>query len=150
MEYSIGQVGRVVAARFHDGEDVYAGIQAVAARESISSAVVYVVGGAKCAKVVVGPRDLQGPLVPLTREFDDAREIVGVGTLHMAEGKPALHLHGAIGRGEETIVGCPRLGLEAYLVLEVIIFELLGLDALRQLDPATGLHLLAFAKPKRV
>ena len=150
MEYTRGQIGRVFASRLHDGEGVYAGIEEMARREGIESAMVFVVGGARRGRVVVGPKSAQGPIEPMIAEFDDAREIVGLGTLHPADGAPSLHLHGAIGRGGECIVGCPREGLDTFLVLEVFVIEVTGLGAGRRLDPASGLHLLGFAGATRV
>lgn len=150
MEYTSGRIGRVFAARFHDGEGVYAGIEEIARREKIESAIAFVLGGARRGRVVVGPRRADGPIEPMIAEFDDAREIVGVGTLHLAEGEPSLHLHGAIGRGGETIVGCPREALNVFLVLEVFLIEVTGLGASRQLDPASGLRLLSLVNPTRV
>ncbi len=150
MEYATGRIGRVFAARFQDGEAVYAGIEEIARREKIESAMVFLLGGARRAGVVVGPESPEGPIEPMVRRFDDAREIVGVGTLHPAEGKPSLHLHGAIGRGDRALVGCPREGLEVFLVLEVVLIELTGLGAGRQLDPASGLRLLSLAGATKV
>ncbi len=150
MEYASGSMGRVFAARFHDGEGVYAGIEEIARREGVTSAIVFLVGGARRGRVVVGPQRSDGPIEPMLREFDDAREIVGVGTLYAADGKPALHLHAGIGRGDEVIVGCPREGLDAFLVLEAFLIEVEGLAAGRELDPASGLKLLAFADATQV
>jgi predicted DNA-binding protein with PD1-like motif len=151
MEYSVGSVGRVIAARFRDNEPVYAGIEEIARRENVASACVLAVGGVRRGKVVVGPKDPNGKLAAMTEQFDDARELVAVGTLHRADGQPALHLHGAIGRGEKpAIVGCPRQGLDAFLVLEVFIIELLGLNATREIDPVTGLHLLELARATQI
>jgi len=150
MEYTSGSIGRVFAARFRDGEDVYAGIEAIARREEIASAVVLAVGGARRGPVVVGPRETTGRIEPMLREFDDARELVAVGTIHPADGRPSLHLHAGIGRGDEALVGCPRLGLETFLVLEVFILEVAALDADRRVDPSSGLKLLAFADAVKV
>lgn len=146
MEYQIGRVGRVLAARLNEGEDVYAEIEGLAAKESIACAAVLVVGGLRSAKVVVGPKDPHGPIVPQYREFDDAREIAGVGTIFRDDSGPKLHLHGAIGRGEEAINGCPRGGAKVFCVLEVILIEIDGLDAAREIDPAFGLKLLRLAR----
>ena len=145
MEYAEGSLGRVFAARFRDGEPVYAGIEEIARREGISSAVVLAVGGARRGGVVCGPKDAEGPVEPMVAGFDDARELLAVGTIHPDDDGPALHLHAGLGRaGEEPIVGCPREGLDAYLVLEVFVIEVTGLNAARKLDPASGLKLLAF------
>ena len=143
MEYEIGRIGRVIVARGFDGEDVYAEIESVAAKENIRNAAVVVVGGLRSGKVVVGPEDPTGPIKPMFRQFDDAREIAGVGTIFCDGNKPVLHLHAAIGRGGETIVGCPRGGASVFCVLEVILFEIEGVDAARKIDPELGLKLLS-------
>ena len=142
MEYSVGQVGRVIFARGFEGEDVYQQIEGIARKENIACAAVMVVGGLRSAKVVVGPKDPHGPIKPLFREFNDAREIAGVGTLFNDSAGPKLHMHGAIGRGDEVIAGCPRGGATVFCVLEVIIIEIVGVDARRQKDPELGLDLL--------
>ena len=41
-----------------------------------------------------------------------------------------------------------RLGLNTWLVLEVVVVEMLGLDASRRLDPESGLKLLRFLSPR--
>jgi len=142
MEYQVGRIGRVVVARGFEGEDVYAEIEAIAAREKIACAAVLVVGGLRLGKVVVGPKNPTGPIEPTYAEFDDAREIVGVGTIFPDEPGPSLHLHAGIGRGSETIIGCPRGGASVFCVLEVILFEIEGVDAARRPDPDLALRLL--------
>ena len=67
---------------------------------------------------------------------------MGVGTIFSDESGPKLHLHAGIGRGDTTIVGCPRGGASVFCVLEVIIMEITGIDASRELDPEIGLKLL--------
>jgi len=146
MDYQVGRAGRVVLARGFEGEDLYAGIESVAAKENIRNAAVIVVGGLRKAKVVVGPKEPTGPIEPEFREFDDAREIAGVGTIVCDEDGPKLHMHGAIGRGDDTIAGCPRGGAKVFCVLEVVFIELDGIDASRQLDPDTGLKLLTLLR----
>ncbi len=143
MDYTVGKIGRVVVARGFEGEDIYQEIEGIAAREDIRSASVIVVGGLRKAKVVVGPRNPEGPIEPVYREFDDAREIAAVGTIFWDDEKPVLHMHGAIGRGDETLAGCPRGGASVFCVLEVVLIEILGVDARRELDEATGLKLLS-------
>ena len=145
MEYTSGRIGRVFAARFVDGESVYAGLEEIARREKVDSAIALVIGGARRGRVVVGPRRTDGPIEPMIAAFDDAREIVAVGTIHPADGGPSLHLHGAIGRGGETMVGCPREGLDVFLVLEAFLIEVTGVGGSRRLDPASGLRLLSLA-----
>ncbi|MFP3937928.1 MAG: PPC domain-containing DNA-binding protein [Phycisphaerae bacterium] len=146
MDYSVGSIGRVVVARGFDGEDVYEGVEKIARDEGIRCAAVVVVGGLRSGKVVVGSKSPEGPIEPQTVEFDDAREIAGVGTIVPDEEGPKLHLHGAIGRGgEKTLAGCPRGGATVFCVLEVVIFEVRDVDAARKIDPELGLKLLTLA-----
>jgi predicted DNA-binding protein with PD1-like motif len=91
---------------------------------------------------VTGPQNTTGKVVPHYEEFDDARELVGVGTVFLHEGKPTLHFHAGIGRGDSALVGCPRAGMAVYLVLEVIITEIVGAKAERAYDEESGLNLL--------
>ena len=149
MDYDVGRIGRVIVARGFDGEDVYECIESVAAKEDVRSAAVIVVGGLRSGKVVVGPKNVTGRPEPQYAEFDDAREIVGVGTIFPdgEDEKPSLHLHAGIGRGgEEPIVGCPRGGATVFCVLEVVIIEIEGVDAARRLDPATAFKLLTLGR----
>jgi predicted DNA-binding protein with PD1-like motif len=133
----------------HEDDKVYDSIQKVAEKEGVSSAVVFVIGGVKNGAVVAGPMDQdERPLKTIVKSFDDAREIAGIGTLFKNEvGEIKLHMHASIGKGSEPIVGCPRLGLDCWLVTEVIILELLGLNAVRAKESG-GLELLKFLTPK--
>jgi len=145
MDYQIGRPGRVIVARGFDGEQIYEQIERLAAKEQVRSAAVILIGGVGAAKVVVGPKRTTGPIAPQFVQFDDAREVAGVGTIFCDESGPKLHLHSAFGRGREALVGCPRGGASVFCVLEVVIIEIDGIDAARTLDPQTGLELLALA-----
>lgn len=146
MDYQVGKIGRTVVARLFEGEDIYAEIEGLAARENIRCATVQLVGGIRRGKVVVGPVNPTGPIEPNFTEFDDAREIVGVGTIFWDDEGPKMHLHAGIGRGSEAIVGCPRGGASVFCVLEAVIIELTDIDACRALDPEIGLKLLTLGK----
>jgi len=143
MEYTQGTLGRLFVARLHDGESIYDVVEEIARREGIHAASVLAVGGMRRGKVVTGPESPTGKVVPHYEEFDDARELVGVGTVFLSEGKPTLHFHAGIGRGDSALVGCPRAGMAVYLVLEVIITEIVGAKAERAYDEESGLNLLA-------
>jgi len=142
MRYTAGSLGRVFVARLEDGESIYITVEDIARKEGLSSAFVLAIGGMRKGKVVTGPEQPTGPIVPHYEEFDDARELVGVGTLFPQDDKPSLHFHAGIGRRDTALVGCPRAGMSVFLVLEVIIIELLGVNAERVMDEAAGLRLL--------
>ena len=146
MQYTQGQLGRVFVARLREGESVYDAVEEIAAREGVRSAAVLAVGGIRSGKVVTGPESPTGKIVAHVEEFDDARELVGIGTLFPQYGKPSLHFHAGIGRGKTALVGCPRVEMSVFLILEVIVIELTGVGAERLLDAETGFHLLSILR----
>ena len=145
MRYTQGNLGRVFVAKLDDGEAIYDSVLEIANREGISSAAVMAVGGIRRGKVVTGPEDPNSEVVPIVSEFDDARELVGFGTIFPLDGKPSLHMHAGIGNHEQVMIGCPRIAADVYLVLEVVIIELLGIEATREFDPKWAVHVLAIA-----
>jgi predicted DNA-binding protein with PD1-like motif len=143
MNYSTGNVGRIVTIRFGDGDSIYEGIETVAEKERIASAVVWLIGGVKNGGVVVGPSDDAMPPVPMVERFSDPREIAGIGTLFPDDNnRPSLHLHASIGKGKSPLTGCPRKGLDCWLITEAVIMELTGVKARRSRDAKSGLSLL--------
>lgn len=142
MRYKVGNLGRVVIMRLEDGDDAIAGISEMAKKEGIKAAVFYLLGGLKGARVVVGPEKEEMPPVPVWREIGESHEIIGIGTIFYQDGEPKVHLHAALGKRDHVKVGCVRERAETFLVLEAIIFELSGIEAVREFDPLTGLYLL--------
>lgn len=146
MQYSQAEHGRVFVIRLEDGEVVHVEIEAFARQHGIAAASVLVVGGAdKGSKLVVGPQEGRGvtPVIPMSRCLDDVHEVAGTGTIFPDEsGQPILHLHMACGRNDQTITGCTRSGVKVWQVMEVILSELAGATACRQMDPQTGFKLL--------
>ncbi|MHC4571844.1 MAG: PPC domain-containing DNA-binding protein [Planctomycetota bacterium] len=144
MEYKIGKTGRIIAARLFEGEDIYESIEEVARKENIKSAAVLITGGLRKANVVVGPKTEKPKIVGNFKDFSGPGETLGVGTIYCDDKGPKLHIHTAIGKGNQTLVGCPRGGAKTFLVLEVTIIEIDGIEAGRKLDENTGLNLLRF------
>ena len=142
MKYQVGQVGRVIVARFEDREDILENIGAIAKKENIRNAVFNLIGGIKKGSIVVGPEEETLPLKPVWRDIQESTEAIGVGTIFWQENEPKIHFHGSFGKKDVVKVGCLRGVSETFLVLEVIIFEIQGIDARRELDQETGLTLL--------
>lgn len=142
MKYQVGRTGRVVVARFEDKEDVLSNLTGIAKKENIKAAVVYLVGGMREGKIVVGPEKDVMPPVPMWRELGESHEILGVGTIFYQGDEPKVHLHGAFGKRDNVRVGCLREKAETFLVLEAVIVEIEGVNAVRELDPVSGLTLL--------
>lgn len=144
MKYQVGKTGRVVVARFEDNDDVLEGLSNIAEKENIKAAVFYLVGGMREGRIVVGPEKDVMPPVPVWKEINESHEIFGVGTIFPLEGKPKIHFHGAFGKKEKVSVGCLREKSKTFLVLEAVIIEIEGVNAVRELDPVSGLSLLKF------
>ncbi|MFA5423920.1 MAG: DUF296 domain-containing protein [Phycisphaerae bacterium] len=144
MEYAVGKPGRIIAARLNEGEDLYQCIEKIAEDEKIDCAAVFITGGIRKANVVVGPKEEKPKIVGNFMEFTGPGEALGVGTIYRDDTGPKLHIHAAMGKGGNNIVGCPRGGADVFLILEVTIIEIKGIKAGRKFDPQHGLNLLKF------
>jgi predicted DNA-binding protein with PD1-like motif len=142
MKYRTGRAGRIVLARFDDGDDVLGGLASIAKDEDIRAATVHLVGGMKRGRFVVGPESEEMPPRPLWRDLGESHEIVGVGTIFFEGETPRVHLHGAFGKRDEVKVGCLRADTQAFIVLEAVITEITDIEAVREKDPVTGMALL--------
>jgi predicted DNA-binding protein with PD1-like motif len=145
MQYAEGSMGRVFILRLEDGEVLNDTIEAFARTHAVEAAAVTFLGGsAGGSKVIVGPDAASSEkVVPLEHVLQGHREVLALGTLIQDErGEPVLHMHAAAGREGDATVGCTRAGLEVWLVGEVVIQEIVGLEARRVVDPATGFGLL--------
>lgn len=142
MKYQIGRPGRIVVARFEDREDVLGNLVNVAKKENIRAAVFYLVGGMRDGRIVVGPEKEELPPTPVWRELGESHEVVGLGTIFYQGDEPKVHFHGAFGKKDMVKVGCLREKSETFLVLEAVIIEIEGINAVREFDPVSGLTLL--------
>jgi uncharacterized protein len=142
MNYQAGSAGRVIVARFDDGDDALQGLIDIAKKENLRSAVCYLVGGMKSGRFVVGPENDEMPPVPIWREMKDSHEILGIGTIFWHNDEPKIHIHGSYGKKDEVRTVCLREGAKAFIVLEAIIIEIVGVTATREFDPVTKINLL--------
>jgi predicted DNA-binding protein with PD1-like motif len=142
MQYRQGSYGRVFLLKFEDRDDLLEGMKSLAIKEQVRIGTITLLGGMRSAGVVSGPKEPVIPPEPMWLDFHDGREVLGFGTLFWKDNEPAIHLHGAIGRGEEAHVGCLRKDSSVYLVVEAVIAEITGIDAQRKLNEKTGLVML--------
>ena len=144
MKACEGRIGRVFVMRLEDGDVVPECIERFAEEKGVSVGHAVLVGGIGGGDVVVGPRrSEERPPEPMLLPIDGAHEVAGVGVLAPGEdGKPALHIHAALGRAGQTMTGCLRHGVATWLVGEVILYEILGADMVRIKDAQSGFELL--------
>jgi len=146
MDYSVGKTGKIIVARLYEGEELHQCIEQIAIKEDIKAASVLITGGFRSANIVVGPKQETPKIVPDARQFQGPGEVLGVGTLYWAQGKPKMHMHSAIAKGDDCFAGCIRDDTKVFLILEVTIIEILGINAERIQDPKTGLNLLSLGQ----
>ncbi|MDW7652130.1 MAG: DNA-binding protein [Bacillota bacterium] len=144
MKATEGQIGRVFVIRLEDGDIVPGCIEDFAKKNNISVGFVTMIGGVSDGEIVTGPRRSQEmPPSPIFLPVDGAHEVVGTGVLAPdKEGAAVLHLHAALGRAGKTTTGCLRPGVTTWLVGEVILCEILGVDSKRLTDEQSGFALL--------
>jgi predicted DNA-binding protein with PD1-like motif len=145
LQFTEAKMGRIFIIRLHDGDHLPDVLESFAEQLQISSALCFVIGGVKeTSKLVVGPREADVlPPEPVVRLLEGASEISGVGTIFAnEEGKPKLHMHASCGRGEKTMTGCVRMGVDVWHIGEVIVLEMTGAGAKREIDKKTGFEFL--------
>ena len=146
MDYRSGTVGRVLAIRLDDGDDFLQELINVVKKENINAGWFTMIGGLRQAEIVTGPQEPTMPPVPVWAVVDGAREVVGLGSVFRDEvGEPKIHLHTALGHHGQTMTGCVRKGTKTYLILEVYLTEILGLQATRPWFPAGQFNRLTFS-----
>ena len=144
MKACEGQVGRVFVIRLEDGDVIPECIERFAKDNGVSVGQVILVGGIGDGKVVVGPQSSdEMPPQPMLLPVDGAHEVLAAGVLAPDEnGKPILHIHGALGRSGQTMTGCLRPGVTTWLVVEAILYEILGTKTTRIWDEESNFTLL--------
>jgi predicted DNA-binding protein with PD1-like motif len=144
MQVGEGKIGQVFMIRLEDGDKLPSCLEELAAEKKIKNGFVLLVGGIGKGQIIVGPRITdEMPPDPVLLPVDKAHEVVGVGTIAPDEtGRPVVHIHAALGRAGQTMTGCIRPGVDTWLVAEVIIYEITGVNAVRLPDKKSGFSLL--------
>lgn len=145
MKFSEARPGRVLVARLEHGEVIHETIERLAREQGITAASLIILGGVdRGSKLVVGPQEGDArPVKPMEHELDEVHEVCGTGTLFPnQDGEPALHMHIACGRNQNTATGCIRRGVKTWVTLEVIIHEVTASTARRGFDESLGFETL--------
>ena len=142
MKYQVGRVGRIIVARFEDGDKILEGLAELAREEDIRAGVVYLVGGVKRGRIVVGPENDDLPPTPARRELIESHEAACIGTVFWYGDEPRIHLHGMYGKHDGVRMGCLRETADAFVVMEAVIVEIDGVNAVRDFDQASEMVLL--------
>jgi predicted DNA-binding protein with PD1-like motif len=147
MKYREGGIGRVFVVKIEHGDDFLECIKQVATKEMIENACFQMIGATQESDSVVGPIGTKIPTESIWKyQRNQGLELVGLGTIFKKDNIPSIHLHAAIGNAGDVNVGCIRANTKTFIVLEVIIMEITGVDAIRVYDENMGLYLLDFVK----
>ena len=144
MHYKEGKINRVYIVTFSHGENFLEGIKDFIKSKDIKFGTLSIIGAITEADIVTGPSKKECPPEPNFKKIDDVREVLGFGILTNSNGNITLHIHGAFGKGEVSVVGCLRKGAEVFVTIEVIVTEIAEIQANRYLDDKTKCDLLEF------
>ncbi|MHB8111185.1 MAG: PPC domain-containing DNA-binding protein [Syntrophorhabdaceae bacterium] len=143
MKYQVGEIGRVILARFEDGDAIISNLNEIVRKENIRGCIFYLLGGITEGRIVVGPaNDDVRPPEPTWREIVDGHETLAIGTVFWHHDEPRVHIHGTYGKFDSVKTGCLRDEAKTFLILEAIIIELKGIKAVRDIDPVIQMTLL--------
>jgi uncharacterized protein len=146
MQYSEGNLGRIFILRIDDGEDLIESVIDFVQKKDLKFVMGLFIGAIRDGKAVTGP---ELPVIPPIQHFEtyeSAWEVFGMVTVYPSADGPRLHIHSALGRGREALVGCLREKASVYLVNEVVLFEFVGLNAKREMDNRSGFYLINLDK----
>ena len=143
MEYSEGRLGRVFVIRLEDGEDLISSLDRFLAEKEVASGTILFLGALRRGRLITGPREPTiPPTSPFVEDLEGGWETFGVATIYPGgEGEPRVHIHASVGRSDKVLTGCLRERADVYLVVEAVVFEILGIGARRLLDERSGLLL---------
>ncbi len=145
MQFAEAKIGRVFVLRLQDNDRIPDIVESFAGQQGVTRALCFFLGGVKeGSRIVVGPRNgEQIPPEPVDLPLNGVHESCGIGTIFPdEEGKPKLHMHASFGRGDRSVTGCVRTGVDVWRIGEIAVMELLCPEACRAVDKETGFEFL--------
>ncbi len=142
MQYTKGTIGRIFLLKFKDDDILIKELERLARKERLKAATLVFIGALKKGDLVTGPKKPVIPPEPNWVKFDNAWEVMGIGTIFTNRKGPQIHIHTAMGKRAKTLTGCVRKDSKVFLVIEAIVLELKGVKASKDIDQKTGLNLL--------
>ena len=136
-------MGRIFVLRMDHGEDLIESLQKFLREKKITSCTVLFMGAMRDGRAVTGPKLPVVPPTPNYEAYESAWEVFGMATIYQSIEGPMLHIHSALGRGRQSILGCIRDKAEVYLIVEAVLFDICGMTAERAWDEKMQLYLLS-------
>ena len=142
MKYTKGKLGRVFLIKFNDRDIFLKELEKFTRKEKIKAAAMIFIGALREGNLVTGPKKTVIPPEPNWVKFKDGWEVFGIGTIFTNKKGPQIHIHASLGKNKKVFTGCVRKDSKVFLVIEAVVFELKGVKATKDIDPATGLNFL--------
>jgi len=114
-------------------------------KKGIESCTALFLGAIRDGRAATGPKRPEIPPSPNFEAYESAWEVFGMATVYPSGSGPRLHIHSGLGRGREALIGCIREKAEVYLLVEMVLFEICGLEAERVWDEDMQLFLLTLS-----
>ena len=140
MRFLEGKLGRIFVLRLGHDDPLPKCIEDFAAEKQIRLAQVLFIGGIYNGNLVAGPRKTEDPRPdPIILPVHEAGDSMALGILAPSEnGRPALHMHGSLGRSGQTMTGCFQAGVSVWLVGEAVVYEILSESTARRVVDKTA------------
>ena len=144
MKYSKARQGRIFIVKFEHKDDLLTELKKLAEKEKINFATIIFLGALAKGKIIAGPKKLEVPATGDCLEFNDGREVLGLGTIVRDKNGTHAHIHAAYGKKKNTLTGCLRDDGRVFITVEAVITEFKGVKVSRAKDKKTGHRLLKF------
>jgi len=121
MEYLERKVERVFWLKFSDGDPILESVEKFAHEKGIHVGLVIFLGGFSKAQLVLGLRKYSKAPGDLDRtSFSETHEVLGVGSILWADGKPKVHFHAGVAKEREVFIAhieeANVVGAEAFIL----------------------------------
>ena len=137
----------MIVVHFEDGDEILTNLSEIALKEDIRAAIFYLIGGLREGRIVAGPETDVLPPTPFWRDLNETHETVGTGTIFWDNAGPKIHFHGVFGKHESVKAGCLRETATTFIIMEAIILEIKGVNAVRDFDPLSNMVILNMRNP---
>ena len=125
MEYQERSVQRVFSVRFSPGDRIIEGLERLIAEKNIRTGIVIFIGAFSKGNLILGFRKYTRKSMDFDRtSISETHEVLGVGSITWASGKPKVHLHSGMARQREVFIA--HIEEADVAGAEVFILELSG------------------------
>ena len=105
MEYQERSVQRVFSVRFSPGDRVMEGLEKLIGEKNVRTGIVIFIGAFSKGNLVLGFRKYSRKPMDFDRtSISETHEVLGVGSITWANGKPKIHLHAGVARQREVFI----------------------------------------------